>query len=268
MRRPLFSIVVPTLNAERFLRWCLMSIENAGYPRTQVIVVDGGSTDGTLDVVKAFERTTEIVVLYRPPKGESNAINEGLKVAAGDVMAWLDADDEYRAACGARLWSASGYDNEQRPFHAVEKALQTAMWCYGKCKIIDDRGFTTRHRVTAFKEYWQKRYSYGALKRLCFIAQPAVFWRREAMENVGLLDESERYVMDYDYWLRLGALYEPAFIDQYLASWRSHPGSETARALLQDIEDARRVAKKYGGGIGADLTYWGTRLGYKAMGAL
>jgi glycosyltransferase involved in cell wall biosynthesis len=196
----------------------------------ECIVIDGGSTDGTLDILGKYE--SKIILRSERDRGEADAINKGLKLATGDIVAYIDADDVYEE--GAFLKVAS--------FFSTNPGIK---WAYGKCKIIDKDGLETRGAITVFKEFWQRRYSYNKLLIMDFIAQPAVFWRRELTDEIGLRDINERLVMDYEYWLRAGAKYNPGFIDEYLASWRAHFGSASIAEFDKEAKDALRLARRF-----------------------
>lgn len=221
------SVVVPTLNAEKFIGHCLSSITGQGAD-TEVIVVDGGSKDSTVQRARAFKAK----VIEAPPKGEPNAINIGLKAATGDVLAWLDADDVYES--GALRVVAH---------HFVRHP--DSQWAYGRCRIIDEEGKEIRQTVTKMKELVISHYSYSMLLIGDFIPQPATFFRKSAFEFAGLLLDNERLVFDYAYWLRLGWRFSPSFIDTYLASWRAHEGSISVQQYRKEADDAYRVASTY-----------------------
>lgn len=223
------SIIIPSYNTAKYIRQAIDSVLSQKC-NVECIIIDGGSTDGTLDILKSYG--DRIKWLSEKDKGETDAINKGLRMATGEVVGWLDADDVYLP--GALRTVARYFDmNPNR------------MWLYGKCRIIDAEGKETSRIITRFKEIFQPRYSYNKLLVLDFIAQPATFWRRELLEELGYLDESENLVMDYEYWLRIGAKYQPMFINQYLACWRSHGESQTSKALVQNMKDALRVSRRY-----------------------
>lgn len=222
------SVIIPNYNTGKYIAKAIDSVLCQECD-VECIVVDGGSTDGTLDILKGYDG--RIKLLKAPAKGEADAVNRGLRIATGDIVSWLDADDLYTVGALRLVETYFHYEDYQ--------------WLYGKCAIIDKDGKEIRRYITRFKEYWQRRYSYNKLLVLDFIAQPTVFWRRSLLEDIGYLDDTERLVMDYEYWLRLGAVYRPCFIDAYLACWRSHGDSATSRELVQDMKDALRVANKY-----------------------
>ena len=225
------SIIIPSYNAAKYIRQAIDSVLSQKCD-VECIVIDGGSTDGTLDILKSYG--DRITWLSEPDKGETHAINKGLRIATGEVVGWLDADDVYLP--GALEFIGNPYEFNVFSIYA---------WLYGKCKIIDAEGKETSRIITRFKEIFQKRYGYNKLLVLDFIAQPATFWRRELLDELGYLDERENLVMDYEYWLRIGAKYKPMFINQYLACWRSHGESSTSKALVQEMKDALRVARRY-----------------------
>jgi glycosyltransferase involved in cell wall biosynthesis len=220
---PSISIVTPTLNAERYLTECLASLGAQAYP-IEHLVVDGGSTDGTHGLVHAAGATW----LSRPGLKQSAAINLGLRAARGEIVAWLNADDLY--APGSLRLVAEQF--------AAEPGLDVL---YGDCQVIGADG----------RLLWRERpgpYDFRRLRtRGNFLAQPAVFLRKRAFEQVGYLDESLEFGMDYDLWLRLRPL-RVAYVPRVLAAFRWHPASKTATNALGNWHELLLIVRRYGGG--------------------
>ncbi len=227
---PTISIVIPIYNAARFIEETIRSILTQDYPALQCIVIDGGSNDGTLDILKKYE--DRIKWISEKDKGQSDAINKGLKLAEGEIVTYICADDFYEKDSLRKV--ADFFMNN--PSHK---------WLYGKCRIVDGNGAEIRKLITWYKNLWQMRYSYTRLLIMNFVAQPAVFWRRELTEEIGLFNVNAQLAMDYDYWLRIGARYEPGFIDEYLASFRLHPVSKSSTRFSESAKEALDIAKRY-----------------------
>ncbi len=237
------SIIIPSYNTDKYIRQAINSVLFQEGD-VECIVIDGGSTDGTLDILKSYGE--KITWISEPDNGEASAINKGLAMATGDVVGWLDADDVYLP--GALEVVASCFQLGDTFIDVNQTKVSNIKWLYGKCKIIDADGREKSKIITRFKEFWQKRYTYNRLLVVNFIAQPSTFWRRELLGELGFIDEHENLVMDYEYWLRIGAKYKPMFINRYLACWRSHGESQTSMALVQDMKDDKRVSRHYSSG--------------------
>jgi glycosyltransferase involved in cell wall biosynthesis len=223
------SVITPTLNAERYLAECLASLSFADLEH---LVVDGGSTDGTLEMVRQHPGS---VCLMRPGLNQAAAINEGLRSARGEVVAWLNADDAY--ASGALTLVAERF--------AADPALDALI---GDCTVVDPNG----------KPLWYERpgaYDFQRLlRRGNYLAQPAVFVRRGALDSIGLLDESLEYAMDYDLWLRLRDA-RVAYVPSTLAMFRWHPRSKTAQNTVGNWRENLRIIRRYGGGWTPELAW-------------
>jgi glycosyltransferase involved in cell wall biosynthesis len=224
------SIIIPSYNTAQFIEETIQSVLNQNFSPLECIVIDGGSSDSTLDILKKYEG--RLIWISEKDRGQSDAINKGLKLASGDIVAYICADDVYEGDCFQKV--ANFFD--QNP---------TAKWVYGKCKIINENGLEIRKPITWYKYFWQRRYSYTRLLVLDFIAQPAVFWRKELVDEIGLFDINARLVMDYEYWLRAGGKYNPGFIDDYLASFRVHSQSRSSVNFSAAAREALSVARTY-----------------------
>lgn len=224
------SIIIPCYNAAEFIEETIRSILDQNYPNLECIVIDGGSTDGTLDILSRYQ--SKIIWRSEKDKGESDAINKGLKLATGDIVAYIDADDVYEMG------------SFQEVVDFLEKNPDTK-WVCGKCKIINGGGFEIRRPITWFKNFWLKRYSYNKLLIIDFIPQPAVFMRKVLIDEIGPFNINEHLVMDYEYWLRAGARYNPCFIDAYLAKWRVHAGSKSVEEFAKEAKDALRLTRRF-----------------------
>lgn len=226
------SIVTPTLNQLALLKRTARSIlEQAGPFELQWIVIDGASTDGTVDYLRSLDDERVRFVSERDA-GQSNAINKGLAMAEGDVVAWLNSDDLY--AAGALAAVAEAFAEHPQ-----------AQWLVGRCDIIDLDDQEIRSAVTRYKDRKLRRYSYRRLLRENFISQPAVFWRRPFGERVGFLDESLHYTMDYDLWLRMGRVCDPLVTDRLLAHFRFHPTSKSGQVNRRQFDEGYEVACRY-----------------------
>lgn len=197
------------------------------------IIIDGGSTDGTVDLLHAIN-DSRVSWVSETDDGQSQAINKGLSRATGDVLAWLNSDDLYTP--GALALVANAFSNNPDCY-----------WLIGRCDIIDQDGREIRRWITRYKNMLMNRYTFRRLLRENFVPQPAVFWRRDAMRQAGLLDESLYYTMDYDYWLRLGRLRAPIVLDRVLAQFRLHGGSKTGQCDSKQLYEQYRVAGRYFG---------------------
>ncbi len=224
------SIITPCWNAAQFIEQTIQSIlAQRGNFELEYIIVDGLSTDGTVDIIKKYE--SQLKWISERDNGQTSAINKGLSMATGDVVAFLNADDLYKA-------------------NTLEQVAQKfsdpkVQWLVGLCDIIDINNNEVRQAITAYKNYSLRRASHSRILAENFISQPAVFWRRELMNKAGLLDESEHYVMDYEYWLRLWQFHPPTIHNDYLASFRWYETSKSGSGFSTQFADELRVACKY-----------------------
>ncbi len=226
---PKISVITPSFNQAEFIERTIKSVLSQNYPNLEYIIMDGGSTDGTVKILKKYGK--KIFWRSEKDKGQGDAINKGLKLAKGEIFTYLNSDDTIEP--GALKLVADFFVKNPK-----------TMWVFGKCRIIDENDNEIRNAITAYKNFWLKRYNYKTLLILDYISQPAVFWRREAYEKVGEFNTKEFWELDYDYWLRLGKEYQPGLIDEYLANFRVHKKAKTSMDLKHFLEEAR-VARKY-----------------------
>ncbi len=229
---PKISVITPSFNQGHLIEQTIVSVLEQEYDDLEYIVVDGGSTDGTLDVLKRYEH--RLRWLSERDRGQSDAINKGMQMATGDVIAFLNSDDLYEPGALFRIGSF---------FHDHPEV----QWATGRCRIIDGDGREIRRAVTAFKNFLLGHFSYRLLLVTNPISQPATFWRRSILEAFGGFDLDDHLVMDYEYWLRIGARYRPAIISEYLASFRIHETSKMsgyyARRQWLELLVARRYSR-------------------------
>jgi glycosyltransferase involved in cell wall biosynthesis len=223
----LVSVVTPSLNQARYLREAIESVRAQTYDPVEHIVVDGGSTDGTLDILAEYEglRWTS-----EPDDGQSQAVNKGFAMARGDVFGWLNADDAYEP-------------------HAVAEALagiQGVGFVYADVtRVNDDHLEPRRIRSRPTWDFWTEVNEGNG------VFSPSVFFTREAFEAVGGLDESLHLAMDYDLWLKIGARYGARHLDRVWAFQRIHGEAKTFR---YDFWPERlAVSRRHGGRLVSPL---------------
>ncbi len=178
-RSPLVSIIIPSLNQARFIEETIQSVLLQSYPSIEVIVVDGGSRDGTVDLLRKYD--TRIRWISEPDAGHADAVNKGFRMARGELVGWLNSDDVYFYR-----------DSVQRAVRAFDDHPDADIVYGDAAKIAEDS--------TILRMYFSLPYDGARMQRANQITQPAVFMRsRVAAEPLG------NYVsLDYEYWLRLG----------------------------------------------------------------
>lgn len=246
-----FSIVTPNFNGARFLEATLASIAAQRGPDVVVEhwIVDGGSTDGSLDIIQRF-LGPETFLLAERDHGPADAINKGLRRVTGDLVAWLNADDLYEPGTLARA-------------AAVLAAHPSAALAFGRCRIVDESGAEIRRGITRLKEFFHPLSSRFTIQCLNYISQPAMFFRRSALERAGLLRTELVAAWDYDLTLRLwrqgGAVRIPG---APLADFRWHPGSISGRAYAQQFREEWHAAADDAGRFSPQaLLHLGVRYG-------
>ncbi len=227
---PRITVITPSLNQRAFIEETIQSVLSQNYPNLEYIVMDGGSTDGTLQILKRYEG--KLRWFSERDRGQSDAINKGMRLATGDVLAFLNSDDTYEPGGLLRVGCYFADHPE-------------AKWLTGRCRTIDCDSAEIRKMVTYYKNLWLSAPRYSVLLVLNYISQPATFWRREVMEKIGGFDESLRYSMDYDYWLRVGREFKLAVIEDYLASFRLHPESKAGSSVHAQFEVSFLIAQRY-----------------------
>jgi glycosyltransferase involved in cell wall biosynthesis len=225
------SVVIPSFNQAEYLRLALESVlGQAGEFELEVWVIDGGSTDGSVDVLRSHEG--RVRWLSEPDGGQSEALNKGFGRATGDVVGWLNSDDLYRP--GALAAVARAFRSDPR-----------LEWVHGRTDVIDAAGRVCRRWVSAYKRWRCRAYSYNRLLTECFIQPNAVFWRRELMARVGGVDPGLHLAMDYDLWIRFARSSPPLYLDTPLACFRWYPTSKSGSRYVEAFREARAVARRY-----------------------
>lgn len=228
---PKISIITPSYNQARFIEETIKSVLSQEYPSLEYIVMDGGSTDGSLDIIKKYK--DKLIWFSRKDKGQSDAINKGMKKASGDIIGYLNSDDYLEK--NSLLKIADFFINNRN-----------AYWVTGKCKIVNKKNIEVRKCITFYKNLFLKFFRFKTVNLLVqFISQPATFWRRDVIGKVGYFDESLNYDMDYDYWLRLWSKFKLYYIDDCLASYRVHRGAKAVISPETQFKVEYEIARRY-----------------------
>lgn len=231
MQLPSLSIITPSYNHAEFIERTIRSVIEQDYPRLEYLVLDGASRDGTVDILQRY--ASKLRFESKKDGGQTAALNEGFAKTSGEIVAWLNSDDEYAPGALATVGR----------FFAEHPEVE---WLYGRCPIIDRQSRPSGVWITRYKEFWQRRYSYRRLLIENFIPQPAVFFRRRLLERVGTLETAYHNAFDYHLWVRMGAVAQPAHLDRELAYFRvideSKTSSNFVRSFTEELDAARRVA--------------------------
>lgn len=203
--KPSVTIVTPSYNQAAFIERTIRSVLNQNIPGLEYIVVDGGSRDGTVDILKRYENYIQWT--SRPDNGQADAVNKGIRRSHGEIIGWLNSDDVY-------------YDGAIEAVLDFFAARSDVDILYGDAHHID-----AEDRI--IEPYYTEDWDYERLKDICFICQPSVFFRRRLVDRVGLLDDRLQYCMDYEYWLRIGRTTPFARLDRFLAGSRMYPQNKT-----------------------------------------
>jgi glycosyltransferase involved in cell wall biosynthesis len=208
---PQISIVTPSLNQSGFIQTTIESVLNQDYPNLEYIVVDGGSVDGTHEILNSYE--DRLCWFIAPNSGQSQAINQGWKKASGEILAWINSDDFYFPKS---LQCVGEYFQQHADIDLV----------YGQCDFIGAKG-------QFLKPYPTMDFNYQSLfvETINYIPQPAVFFRRRVLDTIGFLDSNLDYVMDFDFWLRAGLRCKIVHIPEKLAALRLHSQAKSISKL-------------------------------------
>lgn len=226
---PLISIVTPSYNQGKFVEATIRSVLLQGYPSLEYIIIDGGSTDGSIDTIRRYEPWLTYWV-SEPDRGQAHAINKGFQKASGELLGWLNSDDQL----------------QPRALHCVAECsgnFPHAGAFVGHGQIVDTKGKVLYYKnpgELTFEGFCQW------IKDGDFM-QPSCFFRRSAWEASGPMDESIEYALDVDLWLRMVKKVNFQKIDKLLSTALSHPGAKTTAFINDAIVDAIIVITKAGG---------------------
>ena len=226
-KKPLVSIITPSYNQGGFIEETVKSVLSQDYPNIEYIVVDGGSTDNTLNILKKYEGRLKWV--SEKDRGQADAIAKGFRMSKGEILAWLNSDDTYLPGA---VSDAVGCLTRRREVGLV----------YGQAYYVDGDGERMARYPAGPTDHR------GLRRGVTTIPQQATFFRSRVWRMVGPLDPSFYYAMDYDLWVRISALTPIAFVERPWANFRIHDLSKSRREASRCWPEMMRVHFRDGGG--------------------
>jgi glycosyltransferase involved in cell wall biosynthesis len=230
---PLVSIVTPSFHSGRFLEETIRSVLAQDYPRIEYLVMDGGSTDETLAILRRYEGRLRYV--SAPDHGQADAVNRGFGLTRGSIFAFLNADDTYLPGAVSTA------------VRAFAEAPEAGV-VYGDAWHVGEDG----RRISP---YPVEPFRPERLPRRCFICQPAAFLRRETFQAAGMLDSSLRFALDYDLWIRIARRFPMKKIDAFLATSRMHEENKTVRQMGAALRETLALLKRHYGYVPYNWLY-------------
>lgn len=236
--KPQISIVMPSFNQAAFLEEAVRSVLDQEGVGVELLVMDPGSTDGSRVLLERLreEHGERLVLHFEPDQGQSDAINKGMDLARGNVLAWLNSDDRLRPGA---LKKVAGLLDTSEP-----------AWLYGRSGVIDENGRPISGLITWYKNWRGRRFSRFKLLTENFIPQMAVFWNRAIWRKAGGLDLRKDLDMDYDLWLRFTRVARPLVLTEELADFRVHGDAKGSRLTAAQLDAAYATARKHAAGLG------------------
>lgn len=220
------SIITPSFNQGEFIEQTILSVLSQESTSLEYLVMDGGSQDNTIDILKRYE--DRLTWISEKDNGQSHAVNKGIQQTTGDIIGWLNSDDIY-------------YPNTIKKVSDFFLAHPEIDIVYGDANYIDRFG-------ELMYRYPTEKWNFNRLKSVCYISQPATFFRRSVVNQYGLIAEQLNYCMDYEYWLRIanhGAKF--AYLPVLFAGARVYPETKTSSGILPaSIEAIDMLQDKFG----------------------
>jgi glycosyltransferase involved in cell wall biosynthesis len=233
MSHPKISIITPSFNQGKFIEKTILSVLNQHYPNTEYIIIDGGSTDETVDIIKSYADKITYWVSEKD-NGQSHALNKGLTKCTGDIIAYINSDDYYNPEAFGKVVdffrqnphanAVCGYCT--RIFYPSEEEVEI---------FTDKVGDITFKRML---RYWNPAFC---------PPQPSVFFTRRIFEKVGYFDEALHYTMDLDYWLRISQTEKIHTLKKNLSSYLIHADSKggSTGGFAKFVPEYRMLSLKY-----------------------
>lgn len=217
---PLVSIITPSFNQAAYLRTTIRSVLLQRYPRIEYIVMDGGSTDGSVEIIQEYSRD---IAYWRsePDQGQADAINQGLSRANGDIVAWINSDDAYLPG-------------------AVEEAVAVLNASKGVGMVYGD-GIMVGTELEVLDHHRYPQLSLVDLLSFEVLLQPSVFMRKQALDDVGLLDPTYDLILDHELWVRIASRYPIKHVPSFWALERTHAQAKTIALAEQFVAEAERL---------------------------
>ena len=226
-QNPLVSIITPSYNQARFLEATIQSVLAQDYPNIEYILIDGGSSDGSGELIKKYADKLAYWV-SEPDKGQTDALNKGFAQAKGEILAYLNSDDTYEPTAVSEA------------VEFLQKNPEIGL-VYGDANFIDETGKSIGRFPAAQTDYCKLRRGY------VHIPQQASFWRASLWHQVSPLDPSFYFAMDYDLWVRLARISELRYYPRVLANFRLHGDSKTIMDDARCWPEMIRVHRRDGG---------------------
>jgi glycosyltransferase involved in cell wall biosynthesis len=227
MDYPKISVVTPSYNQGQFLEQTIQSVLGQKYPNLEYIVIDGGSTDGSVDVIEEYQDQLAYWV-SEADRGQAHAINKGFARATGDILGWLNSDDFYMP--GTLSFVSSQLSSSQ------------PILLFGNCfHFVQDRATAYGTDVRAAHESMN-------LLLADYVIQPSSFWTRAAWETVGVLDDGLNFGFDWDWFIRAqnaGVAFEAT--DRYLSAYRIHGAHKTGVGGTRRLQELTTIYRRHTG---------------------
>ena len=225
---PLITLVTPSYNQASYLERTIRSVLDQGYPNLEYIIMDGGSQDGSVEII---ERYADRLHYWQsaPDGGQTAAINAGWRKGDGEVLAWLNSDDYYLPRA---LWLAGEYFRDHPETWVM----------YGSMQLVDSAGLPIGYTGEPFRRRTM-------ITSRDVIPQPSSFIRRTAIEQVGEMNESLRYVMDLEIFLRIAERSEPVYVPQVLSAQTVHAEAKTVKDRWPMGDERYMIRRQYAHGL-------------------
>jgi glycosyltransferase involved in cell wall biosynthesis len=216
------TVITPSFNQGRFIEQTIQSVLQQDHPDVEYLVMDGGSTDSTREVLARYPKLQWV---SEQDRGQSDAINKGFRAATGEILAWLNSDDWYEPNV---LGDVSRYF-EDHP---------ECMVLYGDIAFVDIEG-------RRFLTYTGNKINLPNLKACPdLVRQPSTFWRKEVVEQIGGVDESLHIVMDFDFFLRAGLHWEFHYIPRIISNYRCYEENKSLSMSRRQVREMLKVYRK------------------------
>lgn len=227
------SVIIPSYNKSKFIAQTLNSIVNQNYPNLEVIIQDGGSTDGTVEIIKRFVRkNTNVRWESKKDKGQLDAINKGFAKSTGEILTYINADDSY---------VKNAFKNIAKSFYEHPEAV----WFAGRGVVIDSKGHEIAKLITWYKNMLLNLNSRFLLLTTNYLMQPSVFITRDAYKKFGPFSGTAEFITEYDTWLKLSRIGMPFVVNETLSKFRISSSSITQRMTKRLLKEDEKIVTKY-----------------------